>query len=204
MSLEKNTDYRDFLDLLAQQYKSKSNFVSMLGSFADQYNDIETALFEIRDEFFLATASGVQLDIIGEILGLPRDGRDDESYRTLLFLKGELNFSAGTPESLIKAAAGLYNASRVEYVPIYPAKIRLWTNGTIGAYQFFDMSLDTGSDLLLLDDGNPVLLRLPDEVADGILYDIIPAGVGLLLADSLILDDDGFLFLDDGGEMILL
>lgn len=204
MSIEKNTDYREFVQLLAQQWKTKDKFFSMLEKIGIQYNDIEDALFEIKDDLTLATATGIQLDIIGNILGFPREGRDDESYRTILFLKGELNVSAGTPETLIKAAEILYNATRVEYFPIFPAKVRLWTNGTLGLYQFFDMALDAGSDLLLLDDGEPLLLRQADDVNEDFLLRILPVGVDLIVADSLILDDGGFLFLDDGGEMIVI
>ena len=201
--LQKIPDYEEFLNFLTQQYKTKEKFKAILQASAQQSNDFETALLELRDEYYLSTAIGVQLDVIGDILGLPRDGRDDESYRTLLRVKANLNISAGTPESLITAAVSLYNATKVEYTPIYPAKVQLWTNGDIGIFLDFNMELDVPNDLLELENGDIMLLQQPDDIAEELLFQILPAGVGLILADNLILDDDGFLFLDDGGFIIL-
>lgn len=200
--LEKNDDYKEFIKLLTQQYQTKENFTGILESAADEANEIESAIFEVRDEYYLSTAVGVQLDNIGDILGLTRDGRDDESYRTLLEIKAEINLSAGTPESLIKTASAIYNAENVEYTPLYPAKVQLWTDGDIGIYLFFNAELDDGG-LLELDDGGILQFQQPDEIAEDLLFSVLPAGVGMLLADNLILDDSEFLYLDDGGQLIL-
>jgi len=202
MSIQKIDDYNYNLQFLIQQYKDKEKFRKIIEAMNAKANDLETAQFEIRDNFTIDTAKGVQLDIIGEILGLERDGRDDESYRTLLKVKAEINKSAATPEALIKTATALYNATDVQYVPIYPAKVQLWTDGDIGVYLMFDMELDDGG-LMELDDGGILELQQPDEIAEDLLFEVLPSGVGLILADTLILDDDGFLYLDDGGFMIL-
>lgn len=196
--LTKISDYNDFLTLLIQNFKDKPKFKQMLSLLADQCNDIETALLELLTAFDIDTAIGEQLNVIGRIVGLERNGRDDESYRTLLKVKIAINFSAGTPESLIQAAVNLYNATDVQYVPIYPAKVRLWTNGDIGLFVTFQLELDVPNDLMELDDGGILEVQQPDDIAEDLLFQILPAGVGLILPDDLILDDNGFLFLSDG------
>ena len=203
MDLQQISDYNNFLSLLLDQYKTKENFKSILEAVGEQSNDIETAIFELKDEYDLNTAVGDQLDVIGSIIGLTRDGRIDDNYRILLKVKAEINSSAGTPESLIKTAVALYDATEVEYVPVYPAKVQLWTDGDIGLTVTHEMALDGGTDNMILDDGGILEVETPDDIAEQLLYDILPAGVGLLLADNLILDDTGFLYLDDGGHMIL-
>lgn len=191
-------DYDIYLDLLIQAYQDRPKFVQVLQTLTKQCEDIELAIYEFFTEFSINTAVGNQLDLIGRIVGLDRDGRDDDSYRTLLKIKIEINFSAGTPESLIKTAVSLYSAANVQYVPIYPAKVQLWTDGTIGLYQEYDLELDVPGDLMELDDGGTMVLQQPDDIAEDLLFDILPAGVGLLLADDLILDDGFFMLLSDG------
>ena len=68
MDIQKITDYNYNLILMIQQYKDKPKFKGIVEGMNDQANDLETAIFEIRDNFWLDTAEGVQLDVIGIIL----------------------------------------------------------------------------------------------------------------------------------------
>lgn len=192
------TDYEVYLNLLIQQFQDKPKFVETLKLLCTQCEDIELAIYEFLTEFGTVNATGVQLDLIGRLVGLNRDGRDDESYRTLLDIKIEINFSAGTPEALIKTAVALYNATEVQYVPIYPAKVQLWQNGDIGLYLEYDLELDVPGDLMELDDGDTMIVFEADDIAEDLLYQIMPSGVGLLIASDLILDANDFLYLSDG------
>ncbi len=203
IEIVQNSDYKDFTDLLIQQYKEKPNFVLWQKAFADECNKIEQAIFELINEFNIDNGEGITLDIIGKILGLERQGRVDEAYRTLLKIKAEINFSSGTPEAIIKTAINLYNATDVQLVNIPPAKIQLWQDGDIGLFLEYDLELDVPGDLMELDDGGTMILWQPDDIAEDLLYRVLPSGVGLLLAYNLILDDDGFMELDDGEFMIV-
>ena len=62
----------------------------------------------------------------------------------------------------------------------------------------FNLELDVVNDLMELDDGGILELQQPDDIAEDLLFQILPAGVGLLLVSDLILDDETFLFLSDG------
>ena len=65
------------------------------------------------------------------------------------------------------------------------------------------MELDVPGDLLELDLGDILLLWQDDDIAEDLINQVLPSGVGLLLAYSLILDDGGFMELDDGEYMIV-
>jgi hypothetical protein len=201
--LVQTSDYKNFLDLLIQQYLEKPKFKGILEAVGNQCNNIETAIFELIDEYNIENGSGIQLDIIGKILGLNRDGRSDESYKTLLKIKAEINFSSGTPEAIIKTAQKLYNATDVQIAFVYPAKVQLWQNGDIGIFLEYDMELDVPGDLMLLDDGGTMILWQADDIAEDLIYQVLPSGVDLLLASNLILDDGGFMELDDTEFMIV-
>lgn len=201
--LIQTSDYKDFLGLLIQEYKEKPNLKGILEAVGNQCNDIETAIFELIDEYNIDNGSGIQLDIIGKILGLERNGRVDDAYKTLLKIKAEINFSSGTPEAIIKTAQKLYNATDVQIRFVYPAKVQLWQDGDIGIYLEYDMELDVPGDLLELDDGGTMVLWQADDIAEDLIYQVLPAGVDLLLAANLILDDGGFVELDDGEFMIV-
>lgn len=121
MSIEiiKIEDLNDNLVYLLEQYKGKDNFESIIRSFNDELQKTEDANFEIRDNFFVDTAEGVQLDILGTIFNAERNGRSDEDYRTLIKLEASKAFS-GSPEEIITLLKGIYGATEVEYIPGYP------------------------------------------------------------------------------------
>jgi hypothetical protein len=201
-ALEKITDYKDFTDLLIQQYKDKEKFVLWQKTFADECNKIEDAIFEMMYYFNINNGFGIILDIIGKIIGLSRNGRNDESYKTLLKIKAEINFGSGTPEAIIKTVEKLYNATQIQLNFIYPAKIQLWQNGDIGLYNEYNMELDDGG-FLELDDENILEIWEADDISENLLYSVLPSGVDLLLAYNLILDANDFMELDDGGFLII-
>lgn len=203
IEIVKTNDYKDFTNLLIQEYKDKEKFLAWQEAFAAECNKLETAIFELMEEYNIDHGMGIQLDIIGNILGLPRYGRNDESYKTILKIKAEINSSSGTPEAIIKTAEKLYNATDVQLVFIYPAKIQLWQNGDIGIFLDYNLELDIPGDLMELDDGGILQVYQADDISEDLINQVIPSGVGLILTYNLILDDGGFLELDDGGIMIV-
>ena len=70
-------DLHDYVCVMAEQ----------AGHYVDVCNDVIGA-------FDLATADGVQLDIIGAIVGLPRSGQPDSTYRVWLGIQIDLLISA--------------------------------------------------------------------------------------------------------------
>ena len=156
------------------EYLKESNIVKILESSDPQFNDLEEALFDMLLELWIDTAVGEQLDVLGIHVGIDRDGRSDSDYRTVIRAQIEINISSGEPEALIQAVQILYSATYVEYVPEYPAKIRIYTDITIS---------------------DPTILRP--------LLGIIPSGVALLYADNLVTHLGDLIVTDDGSEIVV-
>lgn len=89
---------------LIEQYKDKPLIAALIEAEAQQIQDLEDAANSIETKTALSTAVGIQLDIIGELVGLQRTaGLDDETYRVLLRSKINQNISQGEPVQVIGA-----------------------------------------------------------------------------------------------------
>lgn len=132
MSIEivKQTDYDVNFDLLLEQFKDSDNLKNILSCFNTEMEKVEDALFEIRDNFYLAVAEGDQLDTIGLIFNESREGRSDDDYRDAIQAKAERLYS-GTPEGIYEQLRLLYGATNLQYSP--PAT---------GEYALYYMSTD--------------------------------------------------------------
>lgn len=188
MSLTQITDYSVFdggvSKSLIQYFQEFNEFTEMLDVLNTQFEDLEAALFQLIEDLWLTTAVGVQLDLLGEHLNLPREGRDDETYRSLLQLKAKVNAGAGTPEDLISAIVTLYGATVVNYIPDYPGKVIIEQNGTIGLFVLDDLETTPASGSVLIETtaasgGDQIQVRQVDAGAVTVLNAVLPAGVGL-------------------------
>lgn len=134
--------------LLASQFQimqpdgSLTNFQKMLYAMIASFQEIQTQENLLQTMRSLDTAQGIQLDGLGQIIGLSRaSGQPDDSatidgvyvqgYREDLQFQIFINYSSGTPEQVIKILAFLTKASRVWYIEIYPAAYQMATNGLV-------------------------------------------------------------------------
>ncbi len=69
----------------------------VLGPQVQALEDAAQTMLSIID---VAASEGAQLDVIGRIVGQPRPGSDDETYRTYIAVRILANRSAGTPEEI--------------------------------------------------------------------------------------------------------
>ena len=69
-------------------------FRDLICDFAEGFGHFSDVAFDVRDGFDLSTAVGVQLDMIGAVIGLPRQGFPDDRYRVFLEIQTELVLSA--------------------------------------------------------------------------------------------------------------
>jgi len=111
--IKKIEDYDYNLSLLIQQYKDKPKFKQILQAMNKQAEDLENAIFEIRDDYWLSTAEGEQLDVIGKIVGIDRAGKDDINYREAIRVKIIINNGSGESSTIILFFKDLYGASSV-------------------------------------------------------------------------------------------
>jgi hypothetical protein len=69
-------------------------FRDLICDFAEGFGHFSDVAFDVQDGFDLSTAVGVQLDMIGAVIGLPRQGFPDDRYRVFLEIQTELVLSA--------------------------------------------------------------------------------------------------------------
>ena len=117
------------LDLYTEQFCESENLIAFTRAILRSLEKHEFTVNDLLTKRWLSTSEGVQLDRLGELLGIDREGRDDESYRAALRFQVFLNISKGTPEDLIVATRVTTNASFVRYWENYPAGVQIFTNG---------------------------------------------------------------------------
>jgi len=159
------------LALLIEQFEQTSPDLNALAAaFIAPFQEEEYVLYDLLTKRNIDDASGVQLDMIGEIVGESRNGRNDETYRTALRLRPILNKSHGEPETLILFLKTKMNTFFIHYYELHPAKVRL----------------SFGS-----------ILALPSDLQTQIEA-IAPAGVGIILT-YINSDEPTFAFDGEGG-----
>lgn len=115
-----------------EQFRNKTKLAGVLKSYETQLQKLEDAAWEVilyrtlntNPATGTAYAVGVQLDIIGRIVGRPRQGLSDSDY--LIAIRGQIriNRSCGTPNDIIEVAIlSLPPGYDFDYTELYPAAI---------------------------------------------------------------------------------
>lgn len=89
---------------LPEQFKGLPNLEALIRSFGEEFQEIEDALIQLRDERSIDTAVGVQLEDIGNRVGEPPSGLDVEIYRRRIRARIATNRSKGRVEDLLRVA----------------------------------------------------------------------------------------------------
>jgi hypothetical protein len=122
--------YERAIALLISQFKEQPNFNKLFLALSTTFQTIENTLWQLKTLRWLTTAQGVQLDELGEIVGLSRSsGQSDESYREALIFQSYINSSQGTAEECLNALQFFTQASKVWYFNMFPAGFKLATDG---------------------------------------------------------------------------
>lgn len=78
-----------------------NNIEELVAALVASVQELEAVVFDLLTETHLDTAIGVQLDVIGRIVGRTRQGEADEAYRERLRAQIAINLSSGTKEQVI-------------------------------------------------------------------------------------------------------
>lgn len=122
-------------DLLFAPLKKARRSVNQLRIFlrvvGREFDDVKTAIFRVRDEANVATASPVMLPVHGQDRDMPRlEGESVETYRTRLCMKGLVAEWGGTKEGIILAVKALgYTEATVE--PLYKTDPDRWAEAVV-------------------------------------------------------------------------
>ncbi len=109
------------LALLVQQFKTKDDFKKFLECLLEEAQVIENVAKDLYFNRRLENAIGEQLDGIGQIVALERQGLDDDKYRDALKFQILLNASKGDPEILILALKEFTQSTIAKLYELFPA-----------------------------------------------------------------------------------
>lgn len=121
---------------LLTQYQNQPKINALVESLVQEIQTLEQTCFDLDSKRQLYQAQGVQLDLLGEIVGMKRNGLQDQNY--LYFILGKIgeNFSDGTIPKITSIIQVILNA-KLSYVrDLYPASV-----GVSGGSKTIDPSL---------------------------------------------------------------
>lgn len=116
------------VDRLLEQYKQRPNVVALVEALAGRAQAVEDTIQQVASERFLYSqaAQGAQLDDLGALVNLPRNGLDDSTYYVLILGTIAKNYSDGTIDTIVELVRSVYQADAVyASTPNSPAHARL-------------------------------------------------------------------------------
>jgi hypothetical protein len=86
---------------LTEHFRSRDTMPKLVRALTGPIQEIENVLQDLVVKRRLDVATGAQLAVIGRIVGQPRAGKDDETYRIWIRTRIRLNRTSGTGEDII-------------------------------------------------------------------------------------------------------
>lgn len=131
MPSTKITDYDVCcLEFLASQFNDANNLKGFIQAVIESVQDCE----DVADDLLLyrtniSTAEGIQLDNIGTIVGVSRNGLSDIPYRFQLYYAIMRNSSKPTPDEIVQAIKYVTFSTYMRYWELIPAAFQLHFDG---------------------------------------------------------------------------
>lgn len=116
---------------MISQFKDKPNLDALLDIFMTEVQELETTYIDLLLMRGLDTAVGVQLDILGQHVGVIRLGLSDTDYRARLKLQIDINNSDGTESTIASIMLRATDASNVAVLDSGNAFVQVWTDGPV-------------------------------------------------------------------------
>lgn len=104
---------------LIERYR-KPLVSALLASWLGEVQEAEDALWQLLERT-VTDAEGNALDVLGRIVGQPREGRVDDVYRVWVAARILVSQSSGKPEQLISIAKKLAGGAVIRLEEYYPA-----------------------------------------------------------------------------------
>lgn len=163
---------------LTNQFQQSEKLRSLLFAVLSPLDEIKQILVQLKNERWIDTAVGKQLDGAGYIVGESRKGRDDYDYRQAIKFRIFINISKATPPDLIQALRFVTQPSDIQYLENWPATFHLFTNGfgadsaIAGFMQDLSPAAITNVDVAVSYGEKP--LRLSDDQDESELAGLVP------------------------------
>lgn len=215
------------LSRLTSQFDKSPLVRSFVQAMVTPLVTLETDADDLREKRWIDTAVGAQLDGCGAIVGVLRQGRSDEEYRSAIKFQVFVNTSNATPEEMITGLRTLTIPDDVQYIEQYPATAIFFTDGpsvptgiqpimqslapaaisdvqvmVSYAHEPFRFSeLPPASEMFVNSDADYLTIDGSDWTlaTDGV---ITGATLGGLAATDFSVDGSFFMGLDDGSELV--
>ena len=108
---------------LYYQWQSAPNWLALMTAIGQVAQTLEDLGLDVAQETVLATATGVQLDKIGELFGVARGSFNDTLYRLAIIAKGAALTSSGTVDELINILQVMFTGASVNVIDAPPANL---------------------------------------------------------------------------------
>lgn len=109
--------------------RESPNFRALAQIIDTRYQTIQGVLLQILASYDLDTAAGSQLDVIGAMLGLERDGLSDARYRRALRVQVQILKAVGSATNLMDTWTAWVGSAPTTFYNIPPAEVEM--GGTI-------------------------------------------------------------------------
>lgn len=118
-------DYiEDALSLLLPQFDDSVNIRGFLSSLLNPTISWQDCVKQLYGAYDVRYSLGVQLDMLGKLLNVPRDGKVDEAYRKSIIARIAINNSDGTGRSVIELLSLILGQDiRFDLIEQYPAAV---------------------------------------------------------------------------------
>jgi hypothetical protein len=111
-----------------QDYTDHPRVHDFLRTFLTQNQNLEDVSWQVFVERWPLTAVGVQLDVLGRLVGQGRGGRTDDQYRLWILARIAVNRSNGKIEELINILE-ILGPETIEIWESYPAELHISVTG---------------------------------------------------------------------------
>lgn len=103
------------LSRLAFQFNNSEKLKSLISVQLDEYQVLNDTLYDLLNNRLIDGSVGVQLDKLGDILGIERKNYSDELYKKLLKATANVNGSFMTVENTLTMISMMFNGVKVKY-----------------------------------------------------------------------------------------
>jgi hypothetical protein len=117
------------LGRLLEQDKGKAGIANLASALVEPLQTLENTFMDLLTLRVLGAASGLQLDQLGDVVGIDRLGLGDAAYAQRISARILVNISNGDPETLIQIFKLLTQGSLVVYEEHFPAGYGVMSNG---------------------------------------------------------------------------
>ena len=131
------------LSRMLSQWSDKKNITGLFKSYLENIQPLEEMWQQLLNERDIYSAIGAQLDVLGLIVGEPREGLDDDQYRIAILNRIAINSSDGTPPKVLEILRLLSNSQDVNLFEYFPASVYYYTAGFIS--QATPITMDNAS-----------------------------------------------------------